>query len=274
MRDGIPLYHSSQCLPYRLLAEESAILPNAVLSDFLARAYGVWTTRQPTSTCTPGISAIELPPSTETTIVGYRPGERGNNIVGVAPKWTHSGLETLGLSTLTFNPSTGEIYDVDLELNGQVAWSTTGDAEIDPSAYDLWTVLTHEAGHALGFSHSTDPVPSGDGGTVLPAMAPNYEPGGTTGRALTKDDTDAVCAVYPSRNQRLTASGLVAANPCLLAPATPGGSACPEDPELTNGCALAAPSSLAPRGASAVAIVGVAIGLGTLARRRRRATGT
>src|SRR5689334_16476605 len=33
---GLPLYHASRCVPYQLLATESPVIPNAVLSEKLA----------------------------------------------------------------------------------------------------------------------------------------------------------------------------------------------------------------------------------------------
>ena len=219
--EGLPLYPPSQCLPYQLLANESPIIPNAILSDRLGRAFATWTAPNPT--CTPGISGIELAPAAETQIVDYTMGQPNRNLVGVAPTWTHvGGADTLSLATLTFRANTGEVLDVDLEVNGTVPWAF--DAP-EAHQYDLEAVLTHEVGHMLGLAHSP----------VLDAtMNPTYTPGSVEQRTLTSDDEAGICTVYPSRAERLAGSGLVPSTACNLAPGGPAGCG---DPVITHGCA-------------------------------------
>ena len=226
---GVPLYHQSQCVPYHLLAQESAVLPRAALSNAFAKAFNAWTATNPT--CSPGVSGIELPPTTDTKIVDYVTGQRGNNVFGVVQgAWPHpGGSDTLALSTLTFNADTGQIYDTDMEIREDLKWSSTGTPDSD--AYDLQAVLTHEVGHVLGLAHAAhkDAV-----------MAPSYAPGSITQRTLSVDDQQAICAVYPDRQTRATSAGVTASTPCDLSPgATGGGSTC-GDPTITHGCSAGA----------------------------------
>ncbi len=245
---GVPLYHPSSCLPYRLQNKESAKLPNAQISDKLARAFAAWTAPNPV--CTPGIAAIELAPVDDELIANYVQGQRGHNIVGVPATWPHTGGgETLALATLTFNADSGEIYDVDLEINPNPAWSFT---ETPPAeGFDLESALTHEVGHMLGFAHTEKPDAT---------MFASYTPGTTTIRDLDRDDQDAICWVYPSRTQRLGNTGLIPATPCNLAQGSPGTNGC-GDPEITHGCTIgqAMPSndSSAMIGAAALALLGL-----------------
>lgn len=221
---GRPLYQASSCLPYRLLAKESSVIPNAVLTEKLARAFAAWTAPNPT--CTPGITAIEVAASSEDAVVSYRQGERGNNVVGVVPVWNHNdSSETLALATLTFNADTGEIYDADLEIRPDVKWAL-GETPA-PEETDLLSVLTHEAGHMLGVAHSTD---------AEATMFPSYTPG-TTDRSLADDDQKAACAIYPTRTTRSSGAGPIAATACNLSPSTGGGGGC-GDPEITHGCTM------------------------------------
>jgi hypothetical protein len=51
----------------------------------------------------------------------------------------------------------GQILDADIYFNpsgSQVAFATPQALAVNPKAYDLESVLTHELGHSLGFSHS------------------------------------------------------------------------------------------------------------------------
>lgn len=227
--DGLPLYHQSQCIPYHLLANESAVLPRAALSNAFSKAFSAWTSSNPT--CSPGVSGIELAPVTDTKIVDYVTGQRGNNVFGVVQgPWPYAGgSDTLSLATLTFNVETGQIYDADMEIREDLPWSIAG----QPSAesYDLQAVLTHEVGHVLGLAHAQhkDAV-----------MAPSYSAGSISQRALSADDQQAICAVYPDRQTRATSAGVTASTPCDLSPGTSSGSTCGE-PSITHGCAAGAP---------------------------------
>jgi hypothetical protein len=92
---------------------------------------------------------------------------------------------TLALTTITFDTKTGEIYDTDVEINSfAAAISTDGSATTN----DLAAIVTHEAGHVMGLSHSTDPRST---------MVESYREGTTTLRVLAADDIAGVCAVYP-----------------------------------------------------------------------------
>jgi hypothetical protein len=254
---GTPLYHRSSCLPYRLLAKESPRIPNAVLSDKLARAFATW--EAPNPVCTPGIGAIELAPVDDLVIANYTTGERGRNVVGVVSPWTHAGGQnsTLALSTLTFNADSGEVYDVDLEVNGDTAWSFTDKVPAD--GFDLQSAITHEVGHMLGFAHSPKPEAT---------MFASYQPGTDTIRDLDRDDQDAVCWVYPTRTQRMSSTGLVPASACNLAPGA-ANAGC-SDPAITHGCSI----RRAPSGDVSVAFGAAALALLGLSRLRRRSSGS
>jgi hypothetical protein len=264
---GALLYHPSQCVPYHLLAAESPKIPRATLSNSLARAFGAWTA--PNAICSPGITAIELAPVTDTKIADYKVGEHGHNVIGVVDgPWPHgSGPDTLALTTLTFNADTGEVYDADMEIRSDMAWSFTAKPPAD--GYDLDATLTHEAGHFLGLSHSA---------ATNAVMFPTYTPGSITQRTLADDDARGICAIYPDRQTRSLGATLIASTPCDLS-ATPGtsGGTCP-DPAITHGCAVGANVARSPRDASDAARTATwlaALGLLVTSARawhRRRAT--
>jgi hypothetical protein len=101
----------------------------------------------------------------------------------------------VALTTVTFDPQTGEIFDADIELN-------SADYTIEPldappatsDTFDLQTILTHETGHFLGLAHS--PSPS----AVMYASGDSN--GSTAKRALTANDVRGICAIYPPNATR------------------------------------------------------------------------
>lgn len=116
-----------------------------------------------------------------------QPTAQGNaNLIVFRDKWPdaykNSG-NTLALTTLTFNVQSGEIYDADIEINGESPISTSDSAVTN----DLQSILTHEIGHFIGIAHSPDETAT---------MFATYEAGSTSLRDLAPDDINAVCAVY------------------------------------------------------------------------------
>ena len=91
--------------------------------------------------------------------------------------------ENLAQTTLFFNPTTGAIYDANIEINTNQHEFAVVDA-IAP-VLDLNAVLTHQVGHFLGLSHSAEPDAT---------MFAIYSPGMVT---LEADDVAAICAAYP-----------------------------------------------------------------------------
>jgi MYXO-CTERM domain-containing protein len=100
--------------------------------------------------------------------------------------WPYEGpYATLALTTLTYQPDSGEIYDVDVEINSFKNNITIGDNSVD---FDLESIVTHEAGHFLGLSHTEV-----EGGT----MVAGYEAGTVDLRSLAHDDIAGMCEIYP-----------------------------------------------------------------------------
>jgi hypothetical protein len=136
------------------------------------------------------------------------------------------GNTTLGLTTTSFDSSTGEIFDADMELfaydNGAGgspsvgAYFTCGNptdrscgnppyGQLGCNAVDLVAVATHEAGHVLGLDHVCsnefvapyNACPAGK-----PVMAPTV--GDVALRVLSADDVEGVCTIYPKGAATLT----------------------------------------------------------------------
>jgi hypothetical protein len=110
----------------------------------------------------------------------------GINLVTWLDEWPGEwGDDQLAHTNFVWNELTGEILDVDIVLNGQDYYWTAGDITIT----DIEDVLTHEIGHLLGFSHSTDPDAT---------MYAGYVEGEIEKRDLAATDIQGLCEVYPA----------------------------------------------------------------------------
>jgi len=119
----------------------------------------------------------------------------------------------LALTWVTFNETTGEILDADIELNDWNEYATSPAGFMytcappgspncggngDPLAStlecvwaDVGSVVTHEAGHVLGLDHPCE------GSACLATMSATIPPGRTDKRTLEQDDAAGVAAIYP-----------------------------------------------------------------------------
>jgi hypothetical protein len=107
-------------------------------------------------------------------------------------EWPYENTaDTLALTTVFFKPDTGEIYDANIEINSyqpdldEPPRFVLSAGQANGNQDDLNAVLTHEIGHFLGLSHSTQ----GDA-----TMYQAYQPGMTT---LEDDDVAAICESLP-----------------------------------------------------------------------------
>ena len=253
--EGKALYHPLAKLSYRIVPSEPTI-PTAILAEKMAKAFEHWTSRN--ARCTPGISVEVLPPAAKSvpTIAGFdRRGGNANDF-GISSIPSYGSSEQLAMATLHFNSATGVILDVDLEIDTKPKWSFTEEAP-PADGTDLEAILTHNAGHVLGLAHSDVPTS---------VMFPTYEPGSIAQRTLDPDDIEAICTIYPSREQRLSATGLVATSTCSSPLEDPAaGCTVPETSAGSDGCSAAPPSG----GGLAVPGVALLLGLAAAVRRRR-----
>lgn len=96
----------------------------------------------------------------------------------------------LAVTTVNFSVESALLYDADVELNSDQAAFTMPD---ETPMIDLESIVTHEAGHFLGFDHS----PLEDA-----TMYFSYQPGSIESRSLHADDQQAICAVYTPNRDR------------------------------------------------------------------------
>jgi hypothetical protein len=81
------------------------------------------------------------------------------------------------------------VFDADIAFNPGVQFSTSTPPLTND--FDLESVATHEAGHALGLDHS---------GVAHAVMFPAGDAGGSQQRTLASDDLIAISFLYPSAN--------------------------------------------------------------------------
>ena len=96
------------------------------------------------------------------------------------------GATTIAITTSTFSPCTGQIFDGDIELNAAFHNFTTGDVGVDT---DLRNTLVHEIGHMIGLAHSRDSEAT---------MFATARKGETGKRDLASDDVEGLCTMYPA----------------------------------------------------------------------------
>jgi len=135
---------------------------------------------------------------------------------GIYNCWEHD-LATIALTTTSYDTTTGEILDADVELNGWSGSTTTptgsfltcGGATVCGSPpysgppgcrwIDVGEVTTHEAGHMLGLDHTCQyPAPYDSCSAGITTMDPDINGGETAKRVLSQDDVAGVCTIYPA----------------------------------------------------------------------------
>ena len=128
---------------------------------------------------------------TDETRVGFNYLDQNNNnnlVIFHDDNWPHVGQSSLiiALTTTTYNPLTGEIFDADIEFNTQnFPYSGTQ----DETATDLMNATVHEVGHMLGLGH-TDLQEA--------TMFPRAETGEILKRDLACDDVAGILFKYPA----------------------------------------------------------------------------
>lgn len=182
---GLPVYWGMPRVTYSLQKDASADVSLDAFRPVVRAAFDTWMAvdcgGEP-----PRIEVIEA----EDAVCAkqeYNKELANANIVFFQDQGWEGKQGQLALTTVTFQKSTGQIYDADMALNSaDFLFATDG----SPNAFDLLSVLTHEAGHFLGLAHS--PVA---GATMTPTYtAPSSE---LDLRDLTQDDIDGICAIYP-----------------------------------------------------------------------------
>lgn len=266
---GLLLYWKGACVTYAINETAATGIPLADATRIIDQSFSTWTgSTCPASGQKVGISVTDLG-AVQCGEVRYNSdGPNQNLIVFREDSWPYNDASnTLGLTTVTFNSESGEIYDADMEINATGKNLSITDT-VAANGFDLASVITHEAGHFLGLAHATSNTST---------MFASYKPGTTTLRSLTADDIEGVCAIYPNDKERAIdpkvepKTGVVESDACSTVPRHGFTKKCEEAVPPDSGCATApaASSTLPITGSVTSACVGLGLALVFGARRRR-----
>ncbi len=222
---GLPLYWKNACVGYSIQQDASKQVSFNDAQTGMETAFSQWTSAAcPSTTSSTEVSvAVRFLGGVACHKVEYnQSGGNANIIMFDDSAWPYSDANnTLGLTTVTYNINTGELYDADMELNtAQQTLTVNGDVPAD--GFDFLSIVTHESGHFLGMAHSQDQNAT---------MFAHYTQGATSMRNLTADDIQGICTIYPADGTRTTANGPLAEVTCDPTPrhgysGTCGGGGC------------------------------------------------
>lgn len=260
---GLPLFWKGACVTYSLQQEGLSGTSFEDISRVIGQSFATWTEASCGSGRV-GVSVFDIG-AVACSEVRYNTNAPNQNVIVFRQDtWPYSDASnTLGLTTITFNADTGEIYDADMEINATSPLSLAED--VPSQGYDLLSIVTHEAGHFLGLAHAVD-----SDATMFAA----YKPGTSSLRSLTSDDVSGLCTIYPDEGTRsvdvsVAANGILASSTCSKTPRHGFSTECFAE-EDEGGCSVSPGREASGARASLLGVASV-MGLGALGARLRRA---
>jgi len=194
---GKPIYWKNECVGFSLQKDASRQISLNDAEQAMITAFNRWTgITCPTDGSGASRVSIDvryLGPVNCGTVQYNKASPNQHVIVFRDDAWNHvDANNTLGLTTVAYDPDTAEIFDADMEINTAQQMLTVHDPVL-PSGYDLSSIVTHEAGHFLGLAHTLD---------GRATMFAQYKPGSTHMRDLTIDDVQGICSIYLPNGER------------------------------------------------------------------------
>jgi len=201
--EGNVLWWRNACVGYSIQEDASRQVTLAQAEQAIATAFTKWTgTACPADDA--GQSRVSIDVRDEGPVacdeVQYNENEPNQHVIIFRDDvWPYTdSYNTLALTTVTFDPDTGELYDADMEINSTAPIPLTVSGPVPPGGYDFASIVTHETGHFLGMAHSPD---------SRATMFARYIQGSTSMRDLSEDDVEGICTAYPPDGTRTTSIG-------------------------------------------------------------------
>ena len=261
--EGNVLWWRNACVGYSIQKDASRQVTLLQAEQAIATAFAKWTGTACRADAA-GRSRVGIDVRDEGPVacaeVQYNQSQPNQHVIvfrdGVWPY--RDANNTLALTTVTFDPDTGELYDADMEINSAPGITLTVSGQVAAGGYDFDSVVTHETGHFLGMAHSPD---------SRATMFARYIQGSTSMRNLSEDDVSGICAAYPPDGTRTTSVGTpVTEDVCDPTPRHGFSTQCAQPQPSCVHLSVAEPAR-GTRGA----LVGVGVLVCALALRRKRA---
>ncbi len=189
---GQELHWTNSCVSFSVQKDGSDAAHSNITADQLEEvvrtSFDNWQNAPCAEGGTPNIT-VKTYPQVECSEARYNQNDGNQNVWLFRDKdWPHQGGGdgTIALTLVSFSPKTGEIYDVDVELNSFNRHFSL-ETPTPENSDDLLSVVQHESGHFLGLAHSSE---------FEATMWANYS-GSVDMRTLDADDIAGICAVFP-----------------------------------------------------------------------------
>lgn len=192
---GVPLYWGRSCMAYVFNKQSFSRVSKGetFVRQAFASSYQTWADVQCSSTPSAPFLVAQDSGTTSTSAAEFLYDQPNESIVvfRTGNEWVrlpdHDTL-ALALTLIWHDKKTGEILDVDMELNGGAGdFTDCSQGCRSRSNIDLQNTVTHEAGHLLGLGHSDV-----RGATMRPSTGASTE---TEKRTLEADDRAGYCAL-------------------------------------------------------------------------------
>ena len=192
---------ASDCLSYAVQADGSVAqsISAETLRAVVDEGFAAWSrvACDGSGRLTPSVAAAYRGPTACSAVEFNCRAEHNDNIVMFRDGDSELGPATVALSSIVANLVSGEILDVDIELNSRDYPFSTDPAAIRGGAQDLRVVVNHELGHLLGLSHSLDASALMHGEYAGPSPLPSQDDARGICELLAVSDVEPECSAPP-----------------------------------------------------------------------------
>ncbi len=205
----------SRVVPYIVrVPNGSGVTPDA-LERVVIRAFARWN----------DVDCSDLEVVSAGAIASNVRDESVNEVVTIPRGWQDGGRDpsAAAVTVVSFSTTSGKILGARIEINEEFLEFTDIRTQECATAFDLESVLTHEAGHFVGLAHPCElaagvtecPVPTCDDllanlppGGSMPTMFPILGVCEDALRTLEEDDRAGLCTLYPAGEPTIPCFGL------------------------------------------------------------------